>query len=144
MSALSDYAENAIIDHIFRGITFTAPTELHFALYTGAPSDSGGGTEVSGGSYARAQLDPSASNYRNTQNSGTGASSGTSGQTANAAAITFPTPSGNWGTATHVGVFDAASGGNLIAQGALAAPKTINNGDPAPTFPIGTLTFTLA
>lgn len=144
MAALSDYLENKLIDHIFRGMAYTPPTELHVALYTGAPSDAGGGTEITGGSYARAQLDPSGTHWRNTQNSGTGASSGTSGQTANAAVITFPAPTANWGTATHVGVFDSSSGGNLIAQGTLSAPKTINNGDPAPTFPIGALVVTLA
>jgi len=61
MSAMSDYLENKLVDHIFRGVSFTAPAALHVALFTAAPSDSGGGTEVSGGSYARAALASSVS-----------------------------------------------------------------------------------
>jgi len=144
MSAKSDYLENKVIDHIFRGIAFTMPASLYVALYSAAPSDAGGGTELAGGGYARAQLDPSASNWRNTQNSGTGASAGTGGQTANAAAITFPAPTGAWGVATHFAIFDALTGGNPLYTAALGAPKTINAGDPAPTFPIGTLVVTEA
>ena len=37
-----------------------------------------------------------------------------------------------------------ATGGNLLAWGALGASKTINNGDAAPSFAAGALTFTLA
>jgi len=144
MSAKTDYLENKWIDHTFRGIAFPAPTVLAIALYTAAPSDAGGGTEIAGGGYARAQLDPSATNWKNTQASGTGASSGTGGQTANAVVITFPAPTGAWGVATHFAVCDALTGGNVLYQAALAAPKTINSGDPAPTFPIGALTVTEA
>lgn len=144
MSAKTDYLENKWIDHTFRGIAWPAPTVLAVGLLTAAASDAGGGTEVVGTGYARAQLDPSATNWRNTQNSGTGASSGTSGQTANAVVITFPAPTGPWGVATHFGIWDALSGGNLLYQAPLAAAKTINSGDPAPTFPVGTLTVTEA
>lgn len=144
MSAMSDYLENKLIDHIFRGSSFTKPTALYVALYTAAPSDSGGGTEVTGGSYARAQLDPSNSNWQNTQGNNTGDSTGTGGHTENSVAITFPTPSANWGTVTHFGVFDASTSGNLLFHGALTTSKTINNGDPAPSFAIGDLDITLA
>jgi hypothetical protein len=142
MAALSDYLENALIDHLFRDIQHAKPTQLNIGLFTGAPSDSGGGTEVTGGSYARVNHAPGSTNWRNTQNSGTGASSGTTGVTANLTTITFPTPTANWGVVTHFGIFDQS--GNLLAQGALTVQKTINNGDPAPTFPAGTFTFTLA
>mgnify|MGYP000656172872 FL=1 len=66
MSAMSNYLENKLVDHIFRGVSFTAPAALHVALFTAAPSDSGGGTEVSGGSYARAALSPSTTNWAST------------------------------------------------------------------------------
>lgn len=144
MTATSNYLENAVIDHIFRGATFSKPSALYVALFTAAPSDSGGGTEVSGGSYARAQLDPSNTNWNATQGGTTGASSGTGGQTANAVDITFPTPSADWGSVTHIGIFDASSSGNLLFHGALTTPKTVNNGDPAPKFTAGSLTVTLA
>lgn len=145
MSALSNYLENSLIDWLLRGQTFTAPATVHVALYTAAPSDTGGGTEVSGGSYARQPVTSSLANWAGTQSAGsTTASSGTGGQTSNNNAINFPAPTANWGSVTHFGVFDAASGGNLLFYGALTTAKTVNNGDAAPSFTAGSLTFTLA
>ena len=145
MSAMTDYLENKLIDHLFRGRSFSAPAVLAVGLFTAAPSDAGGGTEVSGGSYARGQLNPSDSNWESTQGTTTAvASSGTGGATQNAVAITFPTPSANWGTITHFAIFDATTSGNMLFWGALTASKTVNNGDPAPSFAIGALDVTLA
>ena len=140
MSALSDYLENKLIDHLFRSLSFTAPAALHVALLTAAPSDTGGGTEVSGGSYARVALAPGTTNWANTQNSGTGASPGTNGTTQHLVACTFPAPTANWGVVTHFAIYDASSAGNLMYWAALTASKTINNGDAAPSFAIGALT----
>jgi hypothetical protein len=141
MSALSNYLENKIIDHIFRAQAYAAPSTLYVALLTVAPSDAGGGTEVSGGSYARVAVTPSLANFAGTQSAGsTDASSGTGGTTSNNNAITFPTPSAGWGTATHMGVYDASSGGNLLWYTALGVGKTINTGD-AVSFPAAALTF---
>ena len=39
MSALSDYLEGKIIDHIFRTASFTPPATLYFSLHTGATTD---------------------------------------------------------------------------------------------------------
>lgn len=142
MSGMTDYLENQIADHIFRGATFTKPSALYVALFTAAPSDAGGGTEVTGGSYARVQRDPSNTNWNGTHGNTTGASSGTGGNVDNAAAITFPAPTQNWGQATHWAIMDAASGGNMLFHGVLTVPKTINNGDPAPAFNAGELDIT--
>lgn len=136
MSQMSDFLEVELRKHIFRTGSMTKPTVLGVALYTAAPSDSGGGTEVSGGSYARVNVPPLDANW-------TGASA-TNGLTDNAAAIVFPVPSANWGTVTHFGIFDATSAGNLLVWGALTASKSINNGDPAPQFNIGALAITFA
>ena len=142
MSALSDFMENAIIDHIFRGQAMPSLTNLHIGLLTAAPTDAGGGTEVSGGSYARVSVSRALASWAGTQSAGsTTASTGTGGTTSNNGAITFPAPTGNWGSVTHFGIYDASSGGNLIGYGALGTPKTINNGDAAPSFAIGALTF---
>lgn len=140
----SDYLENLVIDHLFRTRTFAKPSALYFALFTSAPTDSGGGTEVSGGAYARVNLAPSDSNWTATQGGTSGNSSGTAGQTANALIITFAAPSANWGTVTHFGIFDALTGGNLLIWDALVAARTILNGDPAPSFPIGALQITVS
>lgn len=144
MSAMSDYLENKLVDHLFRAQTFAAPATLHVGLLTAAPSDSGGGTEVSGNSYARVAVTTALTAFAGTQSAGsTVASSGTGGQTSNNAVITFPTPSGTWGTVTHFGIYDAASAGNLLFYGALTISKTINQGDTV-TFPAASLTVTFA
>ena len=145
MSQMSDYLENQVVDHIFRTASFTKPTVLAVGLFTATPSDSGGGTEVSGNAYARVSLNPLNTNWNATQGGAPAAvSSGTGGVTANASVITFPTPTpAGWGTVTHFGLFDAASAGNLILWGALTASKVINSGDSV-TFPAGSLQFTFA
>ena len=144
MSAMSDYLENKLVDHLFRAQTLAAPASLHIGLLTAAPSDSGGGTEVSGSNYARASVTSSLANWAGTQAPGsTAASSGTGGQTSNNAVITFPTPSGNWGQVTHFGIYDAASAGNLLLWGSLTISKTINSGDTV-SFPAASLTVTFA
>ncbi len=145
MASMSDYLENKLIDHLFRATAYTAPATLYIALFTAAPSDSGGGTEVSGGAYARASVTSATTAWTGTHGTTTGASSGTGGHTDNAAAIAFPAPSGaNWGTVTHVGIFDASTSGNLLFHGALTTSKTINDGDPAPQFNAADLDITLA
>ena len=142
MSAKTDYLENKIIDWLFRGQTFTPPATLYVGLFTANPSDTGGGTEVTGGSYARVAVTGSLANWAGTQSAGsTTASSGTGGTTSNNNAITFPSPTANWGVVTGFGVFDAASGGNLLIYGSLTTSKTINNGDAAPSFAAGALTY---
>lgn len=141
MAAITDYLENKLIDQLFRGQAYTFPTGLHVGLLTAAPSDSTGGTEVSGNAYARQNLAPSLTNWAGTQGATTTvASSGTSGTTSNNVAITFPTPTASWGTVTHFGVWDAATSGNLLVYGSLNIAKTINQGDTV-TFPISSLSF---
>ncbi len=145
MAAMTNYLENKLIDHLFRAQSFAAPTNLFIGLLTAAPSDSAAGTEVTGGAYARVQVACSLANWAGTQGDGTTvASSGTSGATSNNGAVTFPAPSGaNWGQVTHFAIYDAASGGNMLIYGALTTPKTVNDGDSAPSFAAGTLDFTI-
>src|SRR5574337_212240 len=151
MAAMSDFMENKLIDWFFRaqaiGITGatagagTGPATLYVGLYTANPTDAAGGTEVTGGSYARVSVTSSLANWAGTQAAAsTTASSGTSGTTSNNGAITFPAPTANWGTITGVGIFDAVSGGNLLIWSALTANKTVNNGEAAPSFAAAALT----
>jgi hypothetical protein len=145
MSNFSDYAENKIVDQIFRARQWTAPTTIAIALYTAAPGETGGGTEVTGGSYARVTVGPSDAAWESTQGTTTAvASSGTTGATQNGATITFPTPTANWGSITHFAILDATSGGNFLMYGALTNAKTVNNGDPAPSFAAGAIDVTIA
>jgi len=143
MASMSDYLENKLIDHIFRATSYTMPATLYIALYTASPTDTGGGTEVTGGSYARVALNPSVSNWLSTNGTASGASSGTGGTTSNNATITFPAPTANWGSITHVAITDASSAGNVLFWSALTIPKTVNNGDAAPSFAVSALSVQL-
>lgn len=141
--AMTDYLENKIIDWLFRGQSYSPPATIYVGLLTGACSDSSGGTEVSGGSYARVGVSSSLANWAGTQSaSSTSASSGTGGQTSNNAAISFPSPTANWGTITHFALYDASTSGNMLICKDLTASKTVNNGDAAPSFSAGALTVT--
>jgi hypothetical protein len=143
MSQMTDALENRLIDHFFRARQNTAPATVRVELYTAAPGEAGGGTKVTGGSYALVGVTTSDTAFLATQG-GTpaAASSGTGGATSNAAAVTFPTPTANWGVVTHVSIDDASS--VALLYGALTNAKTINNGDPAPSFPIAALAITFA
>jgi hypothetical protein len=126
MAGFSNYLETNVLDHVFGGSAYTAPSTLYLGLYTAAPSDTGGGTEVSGGSYARQT-----------------ATFTVSGDTAsNDAVIEFPTATASWGTVVYVGVFDSLSGGNLLAYAALTTNKAIDTGDVL-RVPVGDLDITL-
>lgn len=141
MSALSDYLENKIVDQLFRGQAYSFPSTLYVGLVTVAENDAGGGTEVAGNGYARVAVTNSLANWAGTQSAGsTTASSGTSGTTSNNNTISFPTPTASWGTLVGFGIWDAATGGNLLVYGALTVSKTINTGDVV-DFPAGTLQF---
>lgn len=142
MAALTNFAENKLIDALMRAQALGAPATWHVGLFTAAPNDAGGGTEVTGGNYARVAVTAGLTQWAGTQGAGTTtASSGTNGTTSNNAAITFPTPTANWGTVVAMGIFDASTGGNLWVFTALTANKTVNNGDPAPSFAAAALTI---
>jgi hypothetical protein len=130
MSALSDAAEKLLLDWLMTTGTATRPTAWYIGLYTAAPSDSGGGTEVSGNGYSR-------------QSVTFGAASSPGGTTDNTGAVSFTASGGNWGTITHVGIFTASTSGTLLWHGALSASRTINDGDTL-SFAIGAITLTLA
>lgn len=120
-------------------------TELSPTLDTGT-SYPAGLTEVTGGSYARVALAPTLANMAGTQSAGsTTASTGTNATTSNNAAITFAAPTANWATGSAMvaawELRDQLTAGNLRAFGVLTVPKTVNNGDAAPSFAAAALTF---
>lgn len=130
MAGFSDYLEDKVLEHVFGGNAYSAPSTLYVALYTAAPSDTGGGTEVSGGGYVRKTT--------------TFNVSGTNPTTAsNAGAIEYPTATANYGTVVAVGIFDASSSGNLLAYANLSASKVVSTGDVF-RFNTGDLDVTLA
>lgn len=124
--SFSNYLENKVLGHVFGATAYTAPSTLYLALYTVAPGEAGGGTEVSGGSYARQTV----------------AFTVTGNEASNTSAVEWPTASATWGTVVAVGVFDASTSGNLMAFANLTNSKTIASGDVF-RIPAGDLDITL-
>lgn len=124
--SFSNFLETEILDHVFGGSAYTAPATLYLALYTVAPGEAGGGTEVSGGAYARQTV----------------AFTTSGNTTSNTGAVEYPTATANYGTVVAVGVFDASTAGNLMAYASLSSNKTIETGDVF-RVPAGDLDITL-
>ena len=113
--SFSNTFETRVLTWVFTTDSATRPTAWYMALFTSNPADDASDTEVStsGTAYARQS-----------------ATFTISGDTAsNSAAIEFPTATASFGTVSHVGVFDASTGGNLIAYAALSTSKAIDTGD---------------
>lgn len=126
MAAKTLYLATALLNHTARGIVYTPPSQLYLGLFTTAPTFTGGGVEVSGGSYARQAV-----TFGVPDNSGVSANNGS---------ITFPTATGVWGTVVAVAYFDSLSGGNMLYQGVVSTSKTVGIGDTA-NFAVGALTI---
>ena len=136
MSAASNYLEEALLNHLFREVPYTAPSVLAIALCTATPSESDTGATISevtnGNGYARQTLNPGAGNWSDP-------AIGTPGETDNSSAITFGPASASWGTITSVAILDSATygAGNFLIGGDIDS-QVIGSGDSL-TFNIGEL-----
>lgn len=132
MGSFSDFLELELLDHVFGAATYTPPVTLYVALFTAAPGDSGGGTEVTGGTYARVAVTNNKTNW----------SDAAGGALFNDVDVQFPTATASWGTVTHFAIFDDSVAGNQIGWGALTESRLINSGD-TPKFLPGALPISL-
>lgn len=118
MGAMSNYLETAMHNAVFKGVAFTPPTALYLALYTSNPTDADVGNEVTGGAYSRQsvvfgdieQIEEVA-------------------VIALAETVSFPVATAPWGNVTHLGIRDAAEGGNMYYYAPLTTAKYIDTGD---------------
>lgn len=125
--SFSNTFETHVLQYVFTTASVTRPTAWYVGLFTADPTDTGSGaTEITGNNYSRVSATFSV----------TGATATTT------AAVEFAAATGSWGTISHIGIFDAASGGNLIAHSALSASKAIGTGDVF-RIPTGDLDITL-
>ena len=120
----SNFLESHILNSIFGNTDFSAT--LKVGLYNDATDDANGGTEVVGGSYARAVITNDRTNFPLTATD----------KISNAVAVNFAQATASWGTATHYRIFDEND--NPIVHGELTTPKTIATND-SPTIAIGQL-----
>lgn len=116
---LTTYLADNLLDHLTGRVAYTKPTNTYAALFTVAPAQSGGGTEVAAANgYIRQQITWGAASAR---------------VISHTADIRFPAgvanASGNWGTVVAIGIFDALTSGNLLLFGTLSASVTVNSGD---------------
>ena len=128
MSEMSNYLENALINHTLRNSALSAPSAVYVSLHTANPDEDASGAELSGSAYAR-----QAATFAAPSN----------GVSTTSADINFPQATGSWGTVTHIGIWDASSSGNMLYYTALDASKTIATGDIL-KIAAGSLTVTLA
>jgi hypothetical protein len=109
---LTNYLENKLIDHFLGTTTYTKPTNIYVGLFTVTPGEAAGGTEVTGGSYARQIATFGAASSGSTTNSG------------NIDYTNMPAA-----TTVAIGIFDALTSGNMLLYGALTTNKTTDAGD---------------
>jgi len=114
MADMTTYLKNKIYDHVFRNMEYTSPPSVWVALFTTATDDAGGGAEVTETGYAREELTAAAP---------------VDGEGGNSVAISFGPATEDWTEVTHVALMDAAVAGNMLLHAALAAPKTVENGE---------------
>jgi hypothetical protein len=122
----SNYLETQLLNHVLRNTAYSSPTTVYVALFTVAPTDAGGGTEVSGGAYARQSATFSAP---------------APDSCSNTVDVTFPVATLDWGTIVAFAIFDAASAGNMLYYNALTASRDILTSDQM-RFPSGQLVVT--
>lgn len=133
MSSFGNFLENELLDHVWGAAAYTAPGTLYIALSTTNPGEDGSTiTEPAVGSYARKGVANNLTNWP----------AAVGGSKSNGTDITFVTATASWGVISHMAIFDAASGGNMLAHAALTSSKTIDNGDTV-IFEAGNLTITL-
>ena len=114
MSAMSDYLELKVLDHVLSVTAYTMPSNVYVGLSTGSFGEDNSGTELSGNNYTRKEATFSAAS---------------SGSITNSATVEFNAATGAWGTITSFGVFDASTSGNLLIYGNFSASKVIAQGD---------------
>lgn len=108
----SNAKADSILNEAFRS------GKVYLALYTSNPTGADTGTEVTGGGYVRQEIQftsPAAEGGKRTIK--------------NSAVVSFAVATADWGTISHVGIRSAATGGALIAFGALKNARTILTGD---------------
>jgi hypothetical protein len=139
-SGLSQYLRGKLLDHAFGGTTYTPPSNTHVRLYTTMPDSAGsGGTEVSTSNWTNYAVVSQTNNTTNWPN----ATGTTTKEKSNGTLIDFGTAAttGNVNVAGYA-IWDAASGGNMLAFCGYASAVVVQNGQPA-SIPVGDLDIRL-
>ena len=140
MTAISDYLESGLLNHVFRGETFSKPTGIALALTTAVAEDSQDGSSIpeipqtingSGTGYTRIDLgDPSSAGDTVWDHLPADIAVG-SGVIKNASQIVFGTALTDVGWVSGIAVLDSAvyGSGNLLMSAQLGQPRIYYMGD---------------
>lgn len=126
MSALTNYLESGLLNHIFRGVSYSAPATLYIGLtqnFISGNLESGIIDEPSTGAYARQAYTSNGTNWTAPYESGS------SMVIHNLSAIQFPLATANIGNVSGVFIADSLSSGNILFYGELSYPRNIRQGD---------------
>jgi len=124
-------AENLLLDSWFGAVALSVPGTWYVSLSTTSPTEAGlNFTEPVAGAYARVAVTNNATNFP----------AAVSGAKTNGTAITFPESTASWGTITHIGFYNQASGGALYFWEALPTSKAVA-ANTTVYFSIGSLTI---
>ncbi len=148
MSGATDYLEDAWIDCVLRGTTFTTPGQVYVALFKIDPQDDPANDAPTGentdSAYLRQGTGVTPASAWDAPTAGDGLSS-------NNNVLTYPAIAGGAVTVTHFAIYDAAGAstppvateGNPLLHAGLTSSKTLDPSDVA-SFPVGSLTVTVA
>ena len=120
MSQATNHMESLVLTGLLNGTSITlSGAKPYIGLLTSAPTDSGGGTEISGGSYGRVQIG----------GAGQGDFSVVDGSATNDSEFKWADATADWGNITHIGLFDSATDGNMLLYGTLSSSVNVTSGD---------------
>lgn len=138
-ATMTTLQERRLLDSVFGNAALTVPATVYFALFLTIPDDSGAsGNEVTGNGYARVAIGNNTGNFANATTS-----AGFVTSKWNSVAINFPADTtADWGQVIGLGMFDAATSGNLLWVADITPYRTIQVGDTA-SVPATSLSITL-
>lgn len=117
------YLANTAINKLLRNQAYSPPATIYGALFTTATDAAGGGTEATGGGYARVAVTLAAAS---------------GGATSNTGSIAFTVAAGTY---VAFAIMDASTAGNMLWQEALPTPLVSAGGTE--TIPTGDLDLTI-
>lgn len=110
----TDYLENAFLDHMRGGTALSQPAGLYLALFSTAPTEASGGTELTGNGYARQAITFGAAS---------------AGAITNTATVTFTASGGAWSAIVGHAIYDASTVGNMLWFEDSVSGPTLGDGD---------------
>ena len=116
--SMSNWSENAMLNWAFNASTMpTRPTAWYVAPHTADPGETGATAELT------------SSNDANFVRKSTTFGTATTGQAISAGAVSWTPTAGSF-VVTHLSIWDALTGGNCLASGALSVARTVTNAAP--------------